>query len=383
MRVEEQSLVGREQELAAVAGLIEDAGVGRGRVAVMLGEPGIGKTRLAEAAETMARQSDFDVAWGRCSSVDMPSYWPWRQVLTKLLGETDLLDLGRFASQPELFAAVAEAIEARTRAHAVLVIFEDAHWADPGSLALLEFLAGVVSGQRLMLLITARDEAVLLPTSAGVRRLPLAGLDRRATAALVQHIVGLEASLDYIAEVYRRTGGNPFFTSEVARLQMSRGTPTGAIPPGVRQVLEHRLARLHQESFDLLQVASVVGSPHIGILAGVTGMTRGRVDALLVEPAAAGVIVAGAFAHDLMRETLYLGITSEPPRCAAPPGGRAPAGRRPGRAGTALVVGVGRRRPDACGRARARRRRYGSRRPGSRAGDRSLQDGPGAGRRRA
>jgi predicted ATPase len=178
VRAEEQSLVGREPELAALAGLIGDAAAGRGRVAVMLGEAGIGKTRLAEAAETMARRSGFDVAWGRCSSADMPSYWPWRQVLTNLLGETDLLDQGRFASQPELFAAVAEAIEARTRANAVLVIFEDAHWADPDSLALLEFLAGVVSGQRLMLLITAReDEAARLPPSAGVRRLQSAGLD--------------------------------------------------------------------------------------------------------------------------------------------------------------------------------------------------------------
>ena len=90
MRVEEQSLVGREPELAALARLIGDAGAGRGRVALMLGEAGIGKTRLAEAAERMARQSGFDVAWGRCSSIEMPSYWPWRQVLTNLLGETDL-----------------------------------------------------------------------------------------------------------------------------------------------------------------------------------------------------------------------------------------------------------------------------------------------------
>ncbi len=305
--MEEQSLVGREPELTALAGMIGDARAGRGRVAVMLGEAGIGKTRLAEAAETMARQSGFDVAWGRCSSADMPSYWPWRQVLNNLLGETALLDQGRFASQPELFAAIAESIEARTHAHAVLVIFEDAHWADPDSLALLEFLAGVVSGQRLMLLITARDEAV--SPSAGVRRLPLAGLNAHATAALVEHIVGVEASQDYIAEVHRRTGGNPFFASEVARLQVSRGTPTGAIPPAVRQVLEHRLARLRQESFELLQVASVVGSPHIGILAGITGRREPDVAALLIEPTDAGVIVAGAFAHDLMREALYLGMS--------------------------------------------------------------------------
>ena len=315
MQVEEQSLVGRELELTALAALIGDAGTGRGRAALMLGEAGIGKTRLAEAAETMARQSGFDVAWGRCSSIEMPSYWPWRQVLARLLGETDLLDPGRFASQPELFAAVAEVIEARTRANAILVIFEDAHWADPGSLALLEFLAGVISGQRLMLLVTARDDAVSLPTSAGVRRLALAGLDQDATATLVRHIVGLEAGADYIAEVHRRTGGNPFFTSEVARLQVSRGTPTGPIPPGVRQLLEHRLARLPQESFDLLQVASVVGSPHLGILAGVTGMPEADIVTLLHEPATAGVVVADAFAHELMRETLYLGMS--PSRRAA------------------------------------------------------------------
>jgi AAA ATPase domain len=309
VRVEEQSLVGRESELVALTGLIEDARAGRGRVALVLGEPGIGKTRLAEAAQTMARQSGFDVSWGRCLSVDMPSYWPWKQVLINLLGETDLLDQGRFASRPELFAAVAETIEARTRTHAVLVIFEDAHWADPGSLALLEFLTGVVPGQRLMLLVTARDEAAPLPMSAGIRRLPLSGLDPEGTAALVRHIVGHQASQDYIAEVHRRTGGNPFFTSEVARLQLSRGTPTGAIPPGVRQVLEQRLARLHQKSFELLQVASVVGSPHIGILAEITGLPAENVAALLDEAAAAGVIVNGAFAHDLMRETLYLGIS--------------------------------------------------------------------------
>ena len=226
------------------------------------------------------------------------------------------------------------------------MIFEDTHWADPDSLALLEFLAGVVSGQRLMLMVTARDEAASLPTSAGMRRLPLAGLNRHATATLVQHIVGVEASQDYIDEVHRRTGGNPFFTSEVARLQPSRGTPTGVIPPGVRQVLEHRLARLRQESVELLQVASVVGSPHLGVLAGVTGMPEADVEALLEEPAAAGVIVADAFAHDLMRETLYLGMSPSRAGRAAPPGRRAPAGSGSGRAGSALVTGVGGRRPN-------------------------------------
>ena len=89
-------------------------GAGRGRVALITGEAGIGKTSLSEAVEAMARELRFGVAWGRCSSADMPSYWPWTQVLNSLLGTAELLEPGRFASRPELFAAVAEVIEATT-----------------------------------------------------------------------------------------------------------------------------------------------------------------------------------------------------------------------------------------------------------------------------
>ena len=304
----EGRLVGREPELAALAELVEDAGASRGRVVLLTGEAGIGKTSLAEAVEAMAGALRFDLAWGRCSSADMPSYWPWTQVLTSLLGTAELLEPGRFASRPELYAAVAEAIQASTRARPALMIFEDAHWADPGSLGLLDFLAGMAAGQRLLLLVTSREDSGLFST-AGIRRIPLSGLDLEATSALVRRIVAAEPSREYVAEVHRRSGGNPFFTTEVSRLQASRGTPTGVVPVGVRQVLEHRLARLHQESVDLLQVASVVGAPHVGRLASVTGLTEAEVAALLEVPAAAGVVVGGAFAHELMRETLYLGMS--------------------------------------------------------------------------
>jgi hypothetical protein len=313
--VQGRLLIGREPELTALTELVEDADTGRGRVALITGEAGIGKTRLTEAVEAMVRESRFDVAWGRCSSAEMPSYWPWTQVLNTLLGTAELLDPGRFASRPELYAAVAEAIEASTRVNSGLVIFEDAHWADPGSLGLLEFLAGMVVGQRLLLLVTSRDDFGVLASIAGVRRISLSGLDREATSALVRQIVAVEPSQEYLAEVHRRSGGNPFFTTEVARLQASRGTSTGAVPVGVRQVLEHRLARLRQESVDLLRVASVVGAPHVGRLASVMGLPEDEVAALLDEPAAAGVVVDGAFAHDLMRETLYQGMS--PSRRAA------------------------------------------------------------------
>ena len=109
----EARLVGREPELTALAELVEDAEAGRGRVALITGEAGIGKTSLTEAVEVMARELRFGIAWGRCSSVEMPSYWPWTQVLNSLLAAAELLEPGRFASRPELFASVAEVIEAR------------------------------------------------------------------------------------------------------------------------------------------------------------------------------------------------------------------------------------------------------------------------------
>ena len=137
----------------------------------------------------------------------------------------------------------------------------------------------------------------------------MSGLDRDATAALVRRIVAVEPSQEYLAEVHRRSGGNPFFATEVARLQAEPRHADRGGSGGVRQVLEHRLARLPQESVELLQVASVVGAPHVGRLAAVTGLAEAEVAALLDEPAAAGVVVAGAFAHDLMRETLYLGMS--------------------------------------------------------------------------
>ena len=183
MGVVERRLLGRESELTALAELVRDADAGRGRVALVAGEAGIGKTGLAETVEAMARKSQFEVAWGRCSSAEMPSYWPWTQVLNTLLGAAELLEPGRFASRPEVFAAVAEAIETCTRGHAVLLIFEDAHWADPGSLGLLQFLAGMVGGQRLLLLVTSREDLGVLAGTTGARRISLPGLDRETTSA--------------------------------------------------------------------------------------------------------------------------------------------------------------------------------------------------------
>ena len=318
----------------------------------------------------MARELRFDIAWGRCSSAEMPSYWPWTQVLNTLLGTAELLEPGRFASRPELFAAVAEAIEARTRVQAVLVIFEDAHWADPGSLGLLEFLAGMVGRPAVAapdhIQGRLRDARRYRRRTADpvVRSRPRGDLGSRPA----DRRCGTEP--EYLAEVHRRSGGNPFFATEVARLQASRGTadrggsgggatgaraPARPAAPGVR-----RPAAGGQRGG-----CAGCGPPGQRHRAG-RGRGRGAARRTGRCRCRGGRCVrARPDARDAVS-----GDEPGPSSHAAPPGGRAPAGRGSGRAGQALVPGVGSRRPAACCPARRRRRRPGGGRAGPRAGGR-------------
>src|SRR5262245_58700921 len=82
----EPSIVGRERELAALAGWLDEATTGRGVIALVSGEPGIGKTRILEAATTRAKDRGFAVVWGRAWEVSSaPPYWPWIEALRGLL----------------------------------------------------------------------------------------------------------------------------------------------------------------------------------------------------------------------------------------------------------------------------------------------------------
>src|SRR5207248_9452110 len=130
-------LLGRERELAAVSALLDHAVVGRGRAVLVLGEAGIGKTRIAEDLGDLALGQGCTAAWGRCHDGEAPAYWPWRQALRALVGDrADALLEAADGPRPALFGAVVEALEAATAAHPAVVVLEDLHWADPSTLAL-------------------------------------------------------------------------------------------------------------------------------------------------------------------------------------------------------------------------------------------------------
>lgn len=305
-----RALLGRNEELRELEAVLADVAMQRGRVVLLTGEAGVGKTCLVEEMARLAAAEGFVVGWGRCSPTDMPPSWPWIQVLRSLLGTAEVLESRQFRSAVEQWAAVAEALESRARLVPLLLILEDVHWADDGSRRLLEFVAASVAGQRIGLVATSREEGHDLPVGGQVRRLELAGLDVVDIAGLVERITGEEPTPTYANELQRRTGGNPFFVGEVARLQASRGVTRGPVPTAVRQVLQHRLARLPQETVALLEVASVVGSPQASVLAVLTGLPNARVRTLLEPAVQAEVIGPDGFAHDLMRETVYTGLAA-------------------------------------------------------------------------
>nr|GLJ82667.1 hypothetical protein GCM10017588_13920 [Microbispora rosea subsp. aerata] len=315
-----------------------------GGLVLVTGEAGIGKTTLVTNAVEEARRLGALVLGGACwESDNAPGYWPWVQVLrgmrrgaapgewaaaeeaggaglAALLGESpggDALEGFR------LYDAVTSALVAVSQTRPLVVVLEDLHWADTASLRLLEFAAQHTWFERVLLIGTYRDVEVeaadhplrplVLPLAARATTVTLTGLERDEVGALMARAAGREPSADLVAEVHRRTGGNPFFVEQTARLWRSGGSVT-TIAPSVRDTLLRRLSLLPTPVVDLLVTAAVLGREfHRRVLAAVAAAPAFHVERLLDQAVAARLVVAKStnggevfsFAHDLVRQTLY------------------------------------------------------------------------------
>src|SRR5437870_4159886 len=140
--------VGRDAELANLAALVGDARAGHGRAALVLGEAGIGKTRLAEAVADLAAAQGCVTGWGRCADGEAPPYWPWSQALRAVLGrEADALFAADHAGdRAVLFASSVRALEDPATKGPMALVIEDVHWADAPSIALLQFVVSALPG---------------------------------------------------------------------------------------------------------------------------------------------------------------------------------------------------------------------------------------------
>ena len=308
-------LVGRDRELAAVRSALS-----RPDPAFVLvdGEPGIGKSRLA--AEATAAAAGARVAWGRChEDDDAPALWPWRQVLAGLTGDPEAVlagpDDGAFAAFERMLRALVDA----SADGPVVVVLDDLHWADPASLRLLSFLAVELRHGPVAVLTTCRpvdDDPVLAQVRATLARAPgfahvdLGPLYEAATALLVAGVAGPDRLDDRaVADLHTRSGGNPFFATELARVAAERRD--GAVPPGVRDVVLRRLAQLPDDARTALRLAAVAGQRFdVPLLqrAGAGLDDDALADALDAAEAAHLIRAEGpgrlVFAHALVRESL-------------------------------------------------------------------------------
>jgi DNA-binding SARP family transcriptional activator len=329
------SLVGRAPELEAASILIEDVRAGRARWLTIAGEPGIGKTRLSEALADRARAVGIEVSWGRChEDDDAPAYWPWSQLLRPLTpGDADpideLLASGELPLDPDarryrLHERVGEIALAEGPR---LLIVDDAQWADPASLQLLEFLAVQVRAGRLGVVLTIRtgvERPHLRGTLAaiarhpGAGRLDLAPLGPEDLAELAAGLTGTRLEPTEAAELHERTAGNPFFATEMLRLPATRdGAAEAPLPAAVRDVIERRLVPLGEDARGALDVAAVVGTSFdLTLLEGASGMDPDRLFDAIDLAVATGLVVtvegaAGGFrfAHALVRDALLADLS--------------------------------------------------------------------------
>ena len=358
--------VGREPELVRLRAALEAALAGRGRLVMLAGEPGIGKTRIALELAHEAGGRGARVVWGRCFEREgAPPYWPWLQAIRSYVGACDpgrlRAELGAGAAAvaevvPEvaqrlggleapvplpdekqarfrLLDSIASFLKRAAAGRPLVVVLEDLDAADAGSLGLLEFVAQDIEQAPLLLLGAYRDVDLtrghpLTQTLAELmrerpfERLTLRGLSEPDVARFIEAATGVSPPGELVAMVYRRTEGNPLFVTQFVELLEREGSLSPEtlgeqqnwnlrVPEGLRDVIGRRLDRLSERCNEVLRVASVLGREFR--LEQLTRLIDGTEDELIeaIEEALGARVIeevsaAGSyrFTHALFQETL-------------------------------------------------------------------------------
>ena len=355
------AFVGRERELAELRAGLDDASAGHGKLFLLSGEPGIGKTRLAEEISNDAAARGMRVVWGRCwVGGGAPAYWPFIQILRASIDDRDCerlkVLLGSGASEivrliPELklslpsleeakaatdsesarfllFDAVATLLKNVARSGPLLIVIDDLHDADQPSLQILRFVARETKDAPILVVGTYRDAEVRQSPELGKligdliregRTVSIAGLSQAEVGEFIERSAAKKADAKLVADLYHATDGNPLFVDGVVRLLAAEGKLARTafdgtafkIPDGVRESIRRQLDALSDEANSMLSIASVIGNEFDArLLERVSVRSTEQIVEQTDEAVRMGVLRTGApsarlqFSHALIRDVL-------------------------------------------------------------------------------
>ncbi len=349
--------VGRERILERLEHSLAEARRGHGRVCVLMGEAGIGKTRAVEAFEQKLDGSQVRVCWGFCREAgDTPPLWPWLRLLREVAAASRTHGASLQALLAELSALLdgARAAEVDERAPASLrpasvmrhhsfdlfarafaraaeeapwvLVLDDLHRADAASIELLGYLVDEIAHLRIMIVATLRHAPgrrsprpdTHLPYVLGHRNCDRIALERLRESDVAAYVTALADDVDgeLARTVFAKSEGNPFYMTELSRQLTSAETPDarGLIVPDVAlDLIRQRVAKLRDDARQVLAAAAVIGRTfELSLLQGVTGRDANELMASLDQAIVEDLVVAApesttafAFGHDLMRAVLY------------------------------------------------------------------------------
>jgi DNA-binding SARP family transcriptional activator len=328
--------IGRGAQLQEIRAAVEAASEGHGRLLVLEGRAGVGKTYLAERAASIAEHAGWTTAWTRTiESTGAPPLWPWQRILASLPGAIDPTGADELAAvragiigmhdADETRFRLSEALVSRVLAAAadrpLLVVFDDVQWADDLTLQAIGLLASVVRTSSCVVVLTVRQSAGRRPALASVlaalhhetstRRIPVDEFTSDEIAAELERTSDLRGddATAVAAQLRERTGGNAFFVTELLAAGSVEGLPTT-----VADLVQERLAPLSETCRELVETAAIAGMRvDVPLLAAALRASVDDVIARADELCGVGLwrreASGHAFAHSLARDAVLASIS--------------------------------------------------------------------------
>ena len=347
----QSAFVGRAREAEILRSAVSGLLAGQGGLVMLAGEPGIGKTRLAEEIASYATAKGARVMWGRCwEGGGAPAFWPWIQLIresvrafsdqmpaeassglgyiARMVPEVRFstataqpgrdsasrlkLDESSMRSGPErfgLFDAVTSLFKQLAANAPLMIVLDDLHAADEDSLMLLRFLARDLKQSQILVVATYREVEVRLSKGRGALLSEIAregntilvrGLSVDEVAEFIGQTSKLKLDDSIVSSLYNATDGNPFFLDEIVRLmvaghslgQTTRHDSGFTVPDSVRTIIRRRIAPFTEQTKSLLTIASLIGKEFdLRLLGEVSGLASEQILESL-EPAAANSLIA-------------------------------------------------------------------------------------------